>query len=39
VILGIVPPDHLSEAGRLGQNAVGPLKQLVQRPLIFDIGN
>lgn len=38
VILGIVPPDQLSEAGRLGQNAVGPLKQLVQSPLIFDIG-
>ncbi len=41
VILGIVPaegPGGLIEAGQQGQNAVGPLKQFVQNPLIFSIG-
>lgn len=41
LILGIVPaegPNGLIEAGRLGQNAVGPLKQFVQSPVIFQIG-
>lgn len=39
VILGIIPvdgPGGLIEAGKQGQNAIGPLKQLV--PLVFDIG-
>lgn len=41
LILGIVPPDGpcgLIEAGKLGQNAVGPLKQFVKSPVIFQIG-
>jgi tyrosine-specific transport protein len=41
LILGIVPaegPGGLIEAGKLGQNAVGPLKQFVQSPVIFQIG-
>jgi tyrosine-specific transport protein len=41
VILGIVPaegPDGLIEAGLAGHNAVGPLKQFLQNPLIFVIG-
>lgn len=41
LILGIVPPDGpsgLIEAGRLGQNAVEPLRQFVKSPLIFTIG-
>lgn len=36
VILGIIPPQDLIEAGKEGQNAIGPLKQLV--PLVFNIG-
>jgi tyrosine-specific transport protein len=41
LILGIVPaegPGGLIEAAKLGQNAVGPLKQFVQNPVIFQIG-
>lgn len=41
VILGIVPaegPNGLIEAGKTGQNAVGPLKHFVQNPLVFQIG-
>ncbi|MES2273485.1 MAG: aromatic amino acid transport family protein [Chlamydiota bacterium] len=41
MILGIIPvegPGGLIEAGKLGQNAVGPLKQFVKNPLIFEIG-
>jgi tyrosine-specific transport protein len=38
LILGIVPPDQLTEAGRLGQNAVGPLRDFVEKPAIFTIG-
>lgn len=39
VILGIIPsegPNGLIEAGKAGQNAIGPLKQLV--PQVFHIG-
>lgn len=39
VILGIIPsegPGGLIEAGKLGQNAIGPLKELV--PQVFKIG-
>lgn len=41
VILGIVPaegPGSLSEAAQLGQNAVAPLRQVIQNPIIFQIG-
>lgn len=41
VILGIVPaegPGGLAEAALLGQNAVVPLRQFVQNPIIFQIG-
>jgi len=41
LILGIIPaegPGGLIEAGKLGQNAVEPLKQFVQSPYIFAIG-
>ncbi len=41
LILGIVPvegPGGLIEAGAQGQNAVGPLKQFVQSPVVFQIG-
>jgi tyrosine-specific transport protein len=41
VILGIVPaegPGGLAEAALLGQNAVAPLRQCVQNPIIFQIG-
>ena len=41
LILGIVPPEGpggLIEAGELGHNAVGPLRQFVQSPVIFQIG-
>jgi len=41
VILGIVPPEGpggLIEAAKLGQNAVGPLKQFVESPYVFKIG-
>jgi tyrosine-specific transport protein len=41
LILGIVPiegPGGLIEAGAQGQNAVGPLKQFVQSPWVFQIG-
>jgi tyrosine-specific transport protein len=36
VILGIVPTEGLIEAGKQGQNAIGPLKDLV--PRVFQIG-
>ncbi len=39
VILGIIPPDGpngLIEAGKQGQNAIGPLRQLI--PQVFSIG-
>lgn len=36
VILGIVPTEGLIEAGKQGQNAIGPLKSLV--PAVFQIG-
>lgn len=36
VILGIIPPADLIEAGKMGQNAIGPLKELV--PQVFHIG-
>jgi tyrosine-specific transport protein len=36
VILGIVSTDGLIEAGRQGQNAIGPLKEVV--PRIFEVG-
>jgi tyrosine-specific transport protein len=39
VILGIIPsegPEGLIEAGKQGQNAIGPLKQLI--PQVFHIG-
>lgn len=36
VILGIVPTEGLIEAGKQGQNAIGPLKDLV--PHVFQIG-
>jgi len=35
-ILGIIPASGLIEAGKQGQNAIGPLKQLV--PQVFKIG-
>jgi tyrosine-specific transport protein len=41
LILGIVPvegPGGLIEAGAQGQNAVVPLKQFIQSPIIFQIG-
>jgi len=41
LILGIVPvegPGGLIEAGAQGQNAVGPLKQFIQSPWVFQIG-
>lgn len=41
LILGIIPPDGpngLIEAAKMGQNAVGPLKQFVSSPYIFAIG-
>lgn len=36
VILGIIPTGELIEAGKQGQNAIGPLKSLV--PQVFHIG-
>ncbi|HSX10591.1 MAG TPA: aromatic amino acid transport family protein [Chlamydiales bacterium] len=36
VILGIVPTDGLIEAGKLGQSAIGPLRELV--PHVHQIG-
>lgn len=36
VILGIIPPADLIEAGKQGQNAIGPLKSIV--PQVFHIG-
>lgn len=36
VILGIIPASDLAAAGEQGQNAVGPLKELV--PQVFKIG-
>lgn len=38
IILGIVPPDGLTEAARLGQNAVAPLRHYVHNNSIFTIG-
>lgn len=41
LILGIIPPDGpggLIEAGINGQNAVGPLRNFLQKPIIFQIG-
>jgi tyrosine-specific transport protein len=38
LILGIVPPDGLSEAARLGQNAVSPLRNYIQNNSILTIG-
>jgi len=38
LILGIVPPDGLSEAARLGQNAVEPLRLYVKNSSIITIG-
>jgi tyrosine-specific transport protein len=41
LILGIVPvegPYGLIEAGKQGQNAIGPLKEFVKNPYLFDIG-
>lgn len=39
LILGIVPPDGLAEAARLGQNAVTPLRYYIGNNSIFSIGN
>ncbi len=39
LILGIVPVDHLVEAQGQGHTAVMPLKQFLDNPLIFRIGN
>lgn len=36
VILGIIPSEELMEAAKNGQNAIGPLKQLI--PQVFKIG-
>ena len=36
VILGIIPHQDLIEAGKQGQNAIGPMKQLI--PKVFQIG-
>lgn len=36
VILGIISSEDLVEAGKQGQNAIGPLKELV--PTVFQIG-
>jgi tyrosine-specific transport protein len=36
LILGIVPPEDLIYAGKLGQNAIGPLRQHI--PQVFSIG-
>jgi tyrosine-specific transport protein len=36
VILGIIPAEGLLEASKQGQNAIGPLKQLV--PQVFHVG-
>lgn len=38
LILGIVPTAELVEAGKLGHNAVMPLKQFVQSSTLFAIG-
>lgn len=41
LILGIIPadgPGGLIQAGKEGQNAIGPLKQFVKSPYLFDIG-
>lgn len=39
LILGIIPVDHLIQAQVAGQTAVMPLKQFLDNPLIFKIGN
>lgn len=36
LILGIIPVNDLTEAGKQGQNAIGPLKELI--PGVFNIG-
>jgi tyrosine-specific transport protein len=36
--LGIVPPDGLTEASRLGQNAVAPLRHYIDSHFIVTIG-
>ena len=38
LILGIVPADSLIEAGKLGHNAVYPLREWVNSPSVFAIG-
>jgi len=38
LILGIVPPEGLTEAARLGQNAVTPLRYYIENGSIFSIG-
>jgi tyrosine-specific transport protein len=41
IILSIVPlegPNGLLETGRMGQNAIVPLKEIVQNPMIFQVG-
>ena len=38
LILGIVPPEGLAEAARQGQSAVGPLRNFLEKPVIFTIG-
>ncbi|MBF8263218.1 MAG: Tyrosine transporter [Parachlamydiales bacterium] len=38
IILGIVPPDGLTDAARLGQNAVAPLRYYIANNSIFTIG-
>lgn len=39
IILGIIPVDRLIAAKADGQTAVMPLKELLQNPWIFNIGN
>ena len=39
VILGVIPPEHLIEAARSGQNAVAPLRHYVTSPLLYQVGN
>lgn len=39
LILGIVPIDHLVHAQASGHTAVMPLKQFLDNPIIFKIGN
>jgi len=39
LILGIIPVDHLIEAQAAGHTAVMPLRQFLDNPTIFKIGN